>query len=94
MWIDPITSEAFEYSYLKHRQLLDYLCGEIQSQFPETYPNTEAVFEEFVKANFNGRFLTIGRIMEQTFGKGTFRLLGTVGLKKWSVKGSLNQFRN
>ncbi len=49
---------------------------EIQKELPETYPDTDDVLEEFTKAFFTGRLMQLGKIVEQTFGKGSFRILG------------------
>ncbi len=64
------------FEFYHQRKVLNYLCEEIQKEFSDQYPNKEAVFNEFFKAYFNGKLLTIARLVEKTFGEGSFRLLG------------------
>ena len=40
--------------------------------------NADEVFQEFSNAQFNGRLMTIARLVEGTFGKGSFRILGNM----------------
>ncbi len=76
-WIDPLDNKnwnSFGYYYL--RRVLEYVCEEIIKEFSDKYEDKEAVFREFLKANFDGNLLTIGRLVEKTFGEGSFRDLG------------------
>ena len=77
-WVDK-DSESERYnvvSYPRQRQTLVSVIQEIQKELPETYPDTDDVLEEFTKAFFTGRLMQLGKIVEQTFGKGSFRILG------------------
>jgi hypothetical protein len=65
-------------SYPKHRQALRYVCEQIAQTLPENYPRADDVFKVFLNANFTGKLLPIARLVEQTFGEGTFRLLGNM----------------
>ena len=65
-------------SYKKLRDVLYYVCTEISKVFQEKYPDMNSVKEEFLKANFTGRLLPIARLVEGTFGKGSFRTLGAM----------------
>jgi hypothetical protein len=78
-WIDPLDNKKWNgcgYYYL--RRVLEYVCEEIAKEFSDMYEDKEAVFREFLKANFNGNLLTIGRLIEKTFGEGSFRDLGDI----------------
>lgn len=66
------------FAYLPQRQVLRYICEEIQKEFSQKYRSPDEVFKEFLKAHFAGSLLTIGRLVEQTFGGGSFRLLGNM----------------
>jgi len=52
--------------------LVDQLYERNQGQFK----NKEEIFELFVEATITGNVLSIGRLIETTFGKGSFRRLG------------------
>ena len=71
-------------SYFSQRQVLEYVCGEIQKEFPNQYDNADDVFKEFLKSHFNGRLLPVARLVEKTFGEGSFRLLGNMGTDRKS----------
>ncbi len=70
------------FPYLPQRKVLNYLCSEIQKEFPDKYQSSDDVFKEFVKSHFTGRLLSISRLIEKTFGKGSFRILGKMNLDK------------
>jgi hypothetical protein len=70
--------------YGPQRRVLNYVCAEIQKQFSERYLSTDAVFKLFLQANFNGNLLQIGRLVERTFGPGSFRLLGSMDMSDTS----------
>jgi len=65
-------------SYLQPKRALDYVCSEIQKQFPDKYNSPDEVFKEFLKAHFTGQLLPIARLIEKTFGEGSFRILGNM----------------
>ena len=89
IWVDQTNKNNWEtISYPRQRAVLDYICAEIQKQFPDQYSGAEDVFKEFSKANFTGHLLTIARLTEETFGEGSFRLLGNMDTDK--VSGTLH----
>lgn len=79
--------------YYRQRLVLDYICHEIQNQFPERFKNTNEVFKEFLKAHFTGHLLTIANLIDGTFGKGSFRLLGNMGTDRNSGIVHLESFK-
>lgn len=93
-WVskDGKTWESFPYP--KQREVLDYLCTEIQKQFPEQYQSPDEVFGEFLKAHFTGRLLPIARLVERTFGEGGFRMLGNMTTERSSGVLHLESLQN
>lgn len=79
IWVSEDGNEWEVFSYPIQREVVNYICREIQQKFPEQYKNADEVFEEFLKAHFTGRLLPIARLIEKTFGKGSFRMLGNMG---------------
>lgn len=76
-WIDPLDNKKWNgCGYYYPRRVLEYVCEEIAKEFSDKYEDKEAVFREFLKANFDGNLLAIGRLVEKTFGEGSFRDLG------------------
>src|SRR3990167_1894183 len=71
-------------SYLRQRDVLNYVCAEIQKQFPDQYQNADDVYKTFLNAHFTGRLLPLARLFEKTFGEGSFRLLGNMNTDRQS----------
>lgn len=76
LWVGDSENECEILAYKKQRDVLSYVCREISTQFPEEYSTSDDVYKEFLKAHFTGRLLPIARLVEGTFGKDSFRLLG------------------
>jgi len=71
-----VRSNLKGYSYDKERKKLMLLCEDIYKQNTKQLSSSEDVFNEFVKAAMTGRLLPIARIIEHTYGKGSFRSIG------------------
>lgn len=82
IWVDEHNYEIINYP--KQREVLDYVCSEIQKQFPKQYQSSDEVFKEFLKSHFTGQLLPIARLVEKTFGEGSFRTLGNMDTDKSS----------
>jgi len=71
-------------SYPQQRNVLNYVCAEIQKQFPDQYQSADDVYKTFLNAHFTGRLLPLARLVEETFGEGNFRLLGNMDTDRQS----------
>lgn len=70
------TKYLFEgYGYKPEREVLDILINKILQHHPE-YAGRQQVFDIFVKAVLHGDMMPLGRLIDNTFGRGTFRRLG------------------
>jgi len=88
-WVDQRGKDDWErFSYYQQCRVLDYVCAEIQKQLPEKYQSADRVFKEFLKAHFTGHLMSIARLVEKTFGEGSFRLLGNMSAD--DVSGNLS----
>lgn len=65
-----------EYAYQSERKEFLSLINTIYDKNKTEFTSPEDVFQLFVKAAFTGRMLDIARLVENTFGKGSFRQLG------------------
>lgn len=75
-WVSP-DGRGEPFSYRPQREVLSYLAQEIATQFPDRFKSPSDVINLFEEGLFIApRLLTIGRYIEKTFGKGSFRLLG------------------
>lgn len=66
--------------YRKQREVYDYICREILKNGEGKYRDLGDVQKEFLKAHFTGKILSIARIVEDTFGENSFRILGGMGV--------------
>lgn len=65
-----------EYSYSNEREKLIEILAEIRQKDPEQFESQEDVFKIFAEAYFTGKILKLARLIEKTYGKGSFRKLG------------------
>jgi len=66
-----------EFSQDNQRKVLNILIDKIcQKNKDNELKNREKVFDMFARAMFTGNLLPLGRLIDKTFGKGTFRRIG------------------
>jgi hypothetical protein len=66
-----------KWRYGEQRSKLRTLIKEIYEANQDQFGSEEDVFEVFAKATLTGRLLEVGRLIEETFGNGSFARLGT-----------------
>lgn len=69
-------AQLIPYHYQGERRELNELIDEIYEKNKKEFKSREEVFDLFVKATMAGRLLPIARLIEKTFGKGSFREIG------------------
>lgn len=62
--------------YKTERKKLNDLIKELYEKNREEFESEEDVFNIFAKASMSGNILPLARLIEKTFGKGSFRRLG------------------
>jgi hypothetical protein len=77
------------YAYKEQRQVLNLLVDKIFERNATAFNNRDEVFDLFVKGKLQGNFFGIAKIIENTFGKGTFRKLGEISTEK-----RMSEYRN
>ena len=77
-WVGEEDNNCKTVPYFQQRNVLNYVCVEIQKQFPNEYQSADDVYKIFLKAHFTGQLLPLGRLVEKTFGEESFRLLGNM----------------
>jgi len=93
LWVGDSEQECKILAYEKQRDVLSYVCREISTQFTEEYSTPDNVYREFLRAHFTGRLLPIARLVEGTFGKSSFRLLGDMKTDRESGVTTLEALR-
>lgn len=77
---DPRRAEyrvtGFEYAYTEQRDVLYMLVDKLYAKNAGQFTDKEQVFDLFFKGKMQGNFLSIAKLIDKTFGKGTFRKIG------------------
>lgn len=66
--------------YERQRRALAALIDKLYKANPEDFKDRDEVFDLFAKAMFSGQMLPLGRLIEKSFGKKTFRTLGELSI--------------
>lgn len=61
------------HAFQREREKLNQLIDDLYEKNKDRYSSREEIFAEFVKATMTGRLLSIFRLIEKTYGKGSFR---------------------
>ena len=64
------------FSYHDARKNFNLMIDELYEKNKADFSSREAVFTLFAKATLDGRLLPVARLIEKTFGKGSFRMIG------------------
>lgn len=65
-----------KFSYERERSILRTLLEKIVERNPDSFASPDDVFGMFVRAMLTGNIIPIGRLIDGTFGSGTFRKIG------------------
>lgn len=68
--------EMEKFGYPEQRKMLNVLVDKLFEKNKDRFKDREEVFEVFAKGYMTGNIMPIGRMIEKTFGKGTFRKIG------------------
>lgn len=68
--------EGRGFTYVKPREALDTLIKKLFDKNSNKFKNHEEIFDLFLEGKFTGNILPIGKLIDKTFGKGTFKKLG------------------
>lgn len=74
------------YGYPSERKKLWGLISGLYEKNKQEFGSKEDIFKLFVKAVMGGQLLPVARLIEKTFGKGSFRKIGEETRQKKTVK--------
>ncbi|HRY62415.1 MAG TPA: hypothetical protein P5056_01440 [Candidatus Paceibacterota bacterium] len=80
-------------SYTKHKETLKYLMQEILWDNQDNFISEDEVFDVFLRAHFSGGLLEIAKLVERSFGEGSFRQLGEMTDSASSAVSTLELFK-
>jgi hypothetical protein len=78
IWVGKNENEFQTIPYPIHRKVLKFVCEKIYNTYRMLYNSPDEVFEVFAKAQFNGKLLSLGHLVDGTFGEGSFRTLSNM----------------
>lgn len=64
------------FTYKPERKILNTLIDKLFEKNTEEFQDREEVFDIFCKGMMTGNILTVGRLVDRTFGRGTLRQIG------------------
>ena len=74
------------YPYHDERQQFNALVDELFERNKEDFESREQVFNLFAEATMTGKLLPIARLIEKTFGKGSFKMIGEKSADKTEIQ--------
>ncbi len=64
---------------VRERKILNQLIEKIYEKNQSQYKNKNEIFEVFVTAEMTGKIIKLGRLLDKSFGKKTFRKIADIG---------------
>lgn len=75
---DLMSRHRVEFSYKSERQMLNRMIDSLYERNQDTFANREEIFDLFARWMFSKSSSGIGKLVDTTFGPGTFRRLAQV----------------
>ena len=82
---------AYYLGYVFEKERLWDLLTEIYRKNKDRFENIDDVFDLFAKTIFTGKLINVARLIEKTFGKGSFRKIGEDGLPKTETEKEIDK---
>lgn len=73
------TYEFQEYAYPEERVALNILISALYEKNRDQFQSREQVFDVFARTMLDDGLLPLGRLIERTFGRGSFKKIGSLG---------------
>ncbi len=90
-----VSSETISYAafaYKKERKLLDKLIDALYRENSEAFKDRQEIFDIFARAMLSGNLLPLGRLIDRTFGPGSFRHFGNNRTDPQAIEARLEAF--
>ena len=68
--------ESVPFPYKRERDMLNSLLNKLYQKNQDKFKDKEEVFDVFAKSMLDGNLLPVGKLVDRTLGKGTFRKIG------------------
>ncbi len=73
---DPGKDNLDFFHYVDERRFFNKLLDRLYEKNKDSFSSRDEIFALFVKGGFGGNIMPVARLVEKTFGKGSFRRLG------------------
>ena len=81
------------FPYYEQRKVLNYIVDQLYADNKDKYSTRDDVMKSFFKAHFDGRLLGVAKLIEKSFGKGSFRMLSMMNSESNSSRQVMDYLR-
>ena len=85
-WVTKDGKDYGGFPYRGQRKVLNYIADVLYEENAGEFSSRDEVMRLFFKAHFDGKSLPIARLIEKSFGKGSFRMVGMMDDKLNSAR--------
>jgi hypothetical protein len=90
MWVSKDGKDYERFAYYNQRKILYYIVKILYQDNIDKFKSQEGVMDLFFKAHFDGKILEIARLIEKSFGEGSFERIGAMGVDENSANYLMN----
>lgn len=76
MWVSKDGKDYNQFPYYEQRKVLYYIVKQIYEDNRGKFNSVDDVMKLFFRSHFDGKLLRVARLIEKSFGKGAFRMVG------------------
>ena len=86
---NPLFKDEEEMTFTRQEEFddLNKLVDELWEKNRDSYDDREEILRLFIEAGVTGKLLKVARLIEKTFGKGSFRELAEKDVREIELKG-------
>lgn len=78
IWVSKDGKYYNQFPYYEQRKVLNYIVKSIYEDNREKFKSIDEVMKLFFQSYFDGKLLRIAKLIEKSFGRGSFRMIGTM----------------
>lgn len=86
IWVSKDGKDYNLFPYYDQRKVLNYIVERIYKDNREKFNSTDEVMKLFSRSHFDGKLLRIAKLIEKSFGRGSFRMIGMMDETKNSAR--------
>jgi hypothetical protein len=90
MWVSKDGKDYDNFGYYPQRKILYHIVKILYQDNIDKFKSQDEVMDLFIKAHFDGKILEIARLIEKSFGEGSFERIDAMGLDENSANYLMN----